>query len=532
MSKKIVIQKVVKVKRIKTKKSSKLCNLDGCDDKKHGRFDECKTHFIERHRKGSRFKWYPSEVGYETIIKMLECYPHVYNIKNIKLEHIKEKSLSHIPLSCNICDYEWTPRISDLINNGHGCPECSDCARYNLELFKKKMLDRPEINTSEVKEDHIKGKKSYVLVSCVVCTHKWSASIFSLVISKNGCPVCAKQEKYNLEVFRRKMVKKEKIDISGVVEEDIINSNSRVPVICKDCNHKWLPTINQLVNSSCGCPKCADRLPYTLEMFRERMLSKTNMSIINVKEEHIKGVSSKVPIRCLICNYYWEPSINNLITNNHGCPNCAGNAPYTLKLFLTKIKDRDDIDISRVKEKHIENCDSRVPIKCIKCNFKWRPKISSLIHDKSGCPKCKLSKAIRRIVKFLSNLEIEHELEKTFPNLKYVSRLRVDVYISSFPEIKLPVCIEYDGDYPGSHFKYTNEEEKKRHLETVKRDSIKDKYVNENNMHMIRIPYTCFNNLEEILENKLERLKGKRSPRLYLADEEVYSRRNIKLLEE
>ena len=602
---KVIIKKKKKVvirEEIEPNKDNRYCNVENCKEKKHGRFDECKDHFMKRHRKGSNFKWSPPEVGYKTIMDILECYPHVYSTNQISKNDIKNGKDSKISISCIKCNHKWKVTVGHLINSGTSCPECAGSIRWNLERFKNRMSERTNINISRIKEKDILNQNSHVKVSCNTCHHEWSPTIGHLTGDKTGCPSCAGHIPWNLKSFTKAMKKFPNINISGVEEKDIINENSRVRVFCNRCNHLWSPIISSLVRghgcSACygnipwslkrfkeamrerkeinidrviedhikgekskiplscnicsyewnpllstvtnklhGCPNCAGNAPYTLEMFKARMLDRPEINISGVTKEHIKGAKSKIPIKCNECNYDWECGIYHLIKDKSGCPNCSNKAPYSLKIFLEKISNRDDIDITKVREEHIENCGSCIPIKCKRCKFKWNPKISSLVHKKSGCPRCKTSKAIRFMTKYFTVSEIDFEIEKIFENLVYINKLRVDIYIPEMEGIKYPICVEYDGDFPGSHFSYETDEERERHILTVKRDKIKDKYAKDNKMHMIRIPYTCFPNnseekLKETLEEALEILKTKKKPFLCLMDEELYKRRDENLLEE
>lgn len=68
------------------------------------------------------------------------------------------------------------------------------------------------------------------------------------------------------------------------------------------------------------------------------------------------------------------------------------------------------------------------------------------------------------------------------------------------------ICIEYDGE---QHYKpinfngCSNEQAQKIYLELIKNDEIKNKYCLDNNIQLIRIPYTV-KNIEEHLNNKLQ----------------------------
>ena len=72
--------------------------------------------------------------------------------------------------------------------------------------------------------------------------------------------------------------------------------------------------------------------------------------------------------------------------------------------------------------------------------------------------------------------------------------MRLDFYIED-----INLAIEYDGQ---QHYKpiekFGGQEEFEK---TIYRDKLKDKYCNDNNIQLIRIPYYDFNNIESILDN-------------------------------
>ena len=537
---KVIIKKKKKIvikDEIGTEKESKYCNVEGCKEKKHGKFDECKDHFMGRHRKETKFKWSPPEVGYKTIIDILKCYPHVYSTDQVKVKHINNSSGSKIPITCLKCNYLWEVPITNLINAGNGCINCADRVRWNLDKFKKKMSERKEIDISKVNEKDIKSYLSHVPLSCKVCYYEWNPTISGVVTGGYGCPSCSGQAPISLKMFQKRMSYHKNIDITNVEEKHIAGIKSYVPVSCKICFHKWSPSITSLINNMSGCPKCAGILPWTLELFIERMSGKKEINISKVEEKHIKGKDEYVPVSCYKCQHEWFPSIASLVNRKSGCPKCAGTLPWTLERFIREMENKEDFDITKVKEKHINGYESHLPIKCKKCNWNWEPSIDSLINGKHGCPRCRNSKGIKCLEEYLKNLNIIYKLEKTFKDLLDNGKLRIDIYISEIEGINYPICIEFDGNFPGSHFSYQTDIEKARHISTVKRDKIKDNYAMNNKMHMIRIPYTCFpknseKKLKETLEEALEILKTKKKPYLCLMDEELYRRRDENLLEE
>jgi hypothetical protein len=101
------------------------------------------------------------------------------------------------------------------------------------------------------------------------------------------------------------------------------------------------------------------------------------------------------------------------------------------------------------------------------------------------------SKGERAIMFYLDTRRIEYTTEKTFPDLKDKGLLRIDIFVPEISGISRPVCIEFDGDFPGGHFS-PHPKRPDAHRNQVRRDKIKDKYIKDNNMILCRIPYTRF----------------------------------------
>lgn len=100
----------------------------------------------------------------------------------------------------------------------------------------------------------------------------------------------------------------------------------------------------------------------------------------------------------------------------------------------------------------------------------------------------------QKIQEVLCSLDIVYEKEKVFQNCinpKTKCLLRFDFYLPDHN-----CCIEYDGI---QHFKYSNNGwNNKKHFEKVKyRDSIKNKYCQNNNIKLIRIPYFDFDKIDK-----------------------------------
>jgi len=113
-----------------------------------------------------------------------------------------------------------------------------------------------------------------------------------------------------------------------------------------------------------------------------------------------------------------------------------------------------------------------------------------------GCPNCTCeSRGEIKIICYLKNNDIRFIQQKKFNNCIYKGKLKFDFYIPS-----LNMCVEYDGI---QHFQFTPRfhETEQDFKEQQFRDKIKTDYCTKNNIKLIRIPYTEFDNIETILEN-------------------------------
>ena len=181
----------------------------------------------------------------------------------------------------------------------------------------------------------------------------------------------------------------------------------------------------------------------------------------------------------------------------HGCPKC-GNEQSTLKRSLTKEQfverakqihgdkyDYSEFNYTNDKAKSIIIC----PI-----HGRFIQQASVHIRMKSGCPKCIESKGEEKIRVYLESHNIRYVSQYRFKDCKDKNPLPFDFYL---PDCNM--CIEFDGE---QHFKakeYFGGKEEFRNIK--RRDKIKNKYCEMNNVNLIRIKYTKINEIDKILED-------------------------------
>lgn len=309
-------------------------------------------------------------------------------------------------------------------------------------------------------------------------------------LNKHGCPHCGvetvtiKRTK-NTEYFIKKANAEHhfKYDYS---KSKYINNRSLICIICPEHGEFWQKANSHL--NGLGCAKCAGSFMDT-DYFIEKAGAKHND-----KYDYSKVEYERTDIEvCIICpehGEFWQTPNNHLY--GFGCPKCSGKF-MDLEYFieLSNKQHNYKYDYSNVIYSGGEN---KV---CIICpdhgEFYQRP------HNHlsgQGCPVCKESFGEKRVGEILSNYNIEFIREYKFEDCKHKYSLPFDFYLPVFN-----TCIEYNGK---QHYEMNEFFGIKSFESTQRNDKIKAQYCIDNNINLIRIPYTEFNNIEEILKKELK----------------------------
>lgn len=359
-----------------------------------------------------------------------------------------------------------------------------------LNKFYEKNKHAQDI---ELMEDYI-NRKTKMRCKCKKCGHEWEAFPGNL-LNGAGCIKCSIIERTKThEQFITDLHKmNSNIEILGTY----INNRTKIQCRCKVCGYEWEVKPNDLLNGY-GCPKCGGTAKLTHKEFIMR-LHQVNPDI-QVLGTYINN-RTKIKCKCKIDGYIWEATPHNLL-NDVGCPECAGNIKLTQEKFINKLQQVNP-DI-KVLGTYINNR-TKIKCKCKKCEHIWRAIPDGLLRG-SGCPKCNTSKGEKSVAQYLDNLGINYIYNKKYFNdlVGIGGRLlRPDFIIPS-----LKIWIEYDGE---QHFKPVNftgamsEQQIQEQFKYIQEnDQIKDQYAKDNNWILVRIPFTEYDNIEQILAEYIE----------------------------
>ena len=321
-----------------------------------------------------------------------------------------------------------------------------------------------------------------------------------VILSGATCTKCRGQKISKSASFTLDMVRDKIKDILPNVEliqyTTKIKDKKYIQCRCKIDDHIWEASQHHLIEGH-GCPKCQARNKMLTEEEFLRRVEAVSENIIVL--DKYKGNNKPIHFQCTIDGYIWKTKPSVIISDGCGCPKCGGTLRLTHEQFLSIMTEK--YPTIEVLGTYING---RTPIK-LKCKYDgcvWYSAPTNYIHHVGGCPVCNRTHGERRVAEYLDSHNILYFSEYRFPDCKYILTLPFDFYLPLYN-----MCIEYDGQ---QHFcevrfdqKMTDEQVQHNFKIVQIRDQIKTDYCKEHNIRLLRIPYTEYKNINQILEDAL-----------------------------
>lgn len=403
------------------------------------------------------------------------------------------------------CGYEWMVKPSSF-HIGRRCPKCANQKKGALKrLTKEEFINREKdiLSGEYLIVGVYKNTQTKVLIKHNKCGYEW-------MIAPNNfrrgtrCPKCAFKRVVSKKVVSKKVVSKEEFItrepdlLSGEYEfvGDYINTQTKVLFKHNICGYEWMI-------APCGfhrgtrCPKCGGTKKLTKDEFCEREddIQSGEYSMIG----SYRGTQVKTLFKHNKCGYEWKCR-PGYFKNGKRCPRCSETQKLTKKEFCER---EDDIasgeytmlgDYASVRKKTL--------FKHNLCGYEWEATPGNF-YQGQRCPKCNASKGETKISKVLEKINIPFESQKRFNSCKYKKTLPFDFYVND------SFLIEYDGAQHFTEVDYFGGEQglKIRQL----RDNIKTQWAKDNGIPLVRIPYTEFDNIEQIIKESIEKYSIKKA---------------------
>lgn len=216
--------------------------------------------------------------------------------------------------------FEWAASVSNLVNHGSGCPQCSGKRRWTAEERIEQINNIDSIEfVSWV--DGYKNAHSKANLKCEIDGFEWSASVSSLVSQGCGCPQCSNLRRWTAEDRIKQINDIDNIEFVSWLD-GYKNAASMANVKCTVDGFKWRAVANDLVNKGSGCPHCAGNRRWTEEERIQQINKLENIEFVSWRDGY-KNQYSKANVKCNIDGFEWAATVNSIINNGTGCPKCA-----------------------------------------------------------------------------------------------------------------------------------------------------------------------------------------------------------------
>ena len=393
-------------------------------------------------------------------------------------------------------EFEQSPKQHDAARGCPGCRAESYKRKWSSERFIQKSIDMYG-DIFEYKKTVYTNVSTVVIITCP--EHGDFKQIPNTHLSDDGgCPRCRDIERQNRMKIKyiQKSIDKfgDRFDYSKV---DYNNSSTPVTIICKQHGEFKYNLYMHSFTKTGGCPGCLDdhnnQHTKTTDEFitdaRDRWGDQFDYSKVVYR-----GVAPKIIV---ICPKHGEFLISpKKHLEGRACPRCdSGGNLIQPDDFIEKCIGLygDQFDYTKtVYRGSVYN----IIITCHE-HGDFEIKAGSHVAGK-GCPVChnNSSKGEQNIERYLDDNNIPFYKEQTFPDCININRLRFDFYLPQHN-----VCVEFDGE---QHFKPIDWFGGETQLKYIQHnDNIKNTYCYDCGIHLIRIPYTEYENIPNILDSDI-----------------------------
>jgi Zn finger protein HypA/HybF involved in hydrogenase expression len=253
------------------------------------------------------------------------------------------------------------------------------------------------------------------------------------------------------------------------------------------------------IHQKVGCPDCSKKNT-TLNTVKVIELFKTLGHNYDYSKFEYISSTKKSTITCLEHGDF-KQSYNHHYKQKQGCPKC-GREKVNESINSRKLSNDEFIKRSNLIHGDVYDYTNTIYIK-----YNYKLNIICRIHGNfiqspnshlrgEGCPECNNSKGEKYVEKYLKEKNIEYIYQYRFPDCKNIRLLPFDFYIPY-----LNTCIEFDGKQHYEPVKLFGGEEGFKY--TKINDNIKTTYCITNNIKLIRIKYSDYKIINNILKEKL-----------------------------
>jgi len=355
----------------------------------------------------------------------------------------------------------------------------------------KKFIEEAKLKHGEKylydKVNYIKTS-SKVIITCLI--HGDFIQSPNTHLSGSGCRKCYSDKyKTNNEEFIKEIIDIHKNN-KNLTFDKVKYENARTNVIITCLIHGDYETKPSNIRNGCICRKCFyTKKINNQEDYLNKCREKHN-NYYDYSKSFYKSTHEKMIIICPAHGEFEQEAVSHL--TGSGCSECHfDKITKTTEKFIEEANLIHNNLYDYSKTKYINNAKKIIIICKEHGEFKQTPNKHL---NSRGCPNCYKSKGSIKIKNILDINNIEYIEEMKFDDCRNKNSLPFDFYLP-----KLNTCIEFDGL---QHFESINFWGGEKRLNYTKNnDEIKNKYCENNNIKLLRIPYYEIDKIADILLN-------------------------------
>lgn len=288
-----------------------------------------------------------------------------------------------------------------------------------------------------------------------------------------------------------------KIDSSFTVISDTYEGHYiKIKFYHDKCKKITETTPNSFISHKGVCIHCNGGIVGNLEDFKQLLEGST---LTLVENSIYENVDIPIEVYCSKCkeNVFIRPKQFKLTGK---CSECSGLKKLNTSKFKEKVRMLVDNEYTVLGE-YVNNS-TYIEMQHNVCNqpYKVQPKDFT---KKNGnrCPFCKKSLGEVAINKYLKNHNLSFNWSFKDPKCANEFPLEFDFRVELDNDEYM--YIEYDGNLHYKPWKKDDTKHQQHLLRQITNDRIKNKYCEDNNIPLLRIPYWEYENLEAILDQVL-----------------------------
>lgn len=407
------------------------------------------------------------------------------------------------------------------IRIGEGCPYCG---REKSTISRKRSVDQnkfrkmTEGNGFEYigyERKETSPGRTRIFIKYICPKHRRYGTQYMIASNMNrdvkGCPYCSNHiysgnRKSYKQIMPPSQIKKIRPNID-IIDNDYKRASDKVKCKCNIHNKIFVRPVKDIIQMQI-CPDCQRENSSLMHFMNDEEVNK-KVHVLNPQIDVVQYHGATAYDSVWHCNKHnvdFTKNYSQLVRSKSGCKFC--NQERLQMLFgipqkeCTKRLYQTHPQITMIGEYRGYN--EKTQFYCSVHNYKFTDTPHNIVCRKRCCDMDTEYIKQEKMCLLIESFGIKITRQKTFQDCKDKNVLPFDCYLDDYN-----ILIQYDGEQHSMpvNFGGRSSEESNKKLEYTKRhDAIKNNFCKDKGIPLIRINYTDYSNMKQILIQKLNEL--------------------------